>query len=187
MSTTQTTNPKRLQASDSKLTVPDRLDLICACDAITLEAFAPDGETESIPRFTMVAYTGEPMRIEGWRYPVVVDLEGMSIPSQRRPVRFGHSMYAGVGHTERIAIDGGKLIAEGIVSRDTQAAREVVSSGKRGFPWQASIGAQVSQADFVRSGKSATVNAKTFDGPLYVARRTSLGEISFVDLGADGN
>ncbi|MCA9253806.1 MAG: hypothetical protein KDA54_21980 [Phycisphaerales bacterium] len=187
MSITQTAKPKRLQASDSKLTVPDRLDLICACDAITLEAVAIDGETESIPRFTMVAYTGEPMRIEGWRFPVVVDLEGMSIPSQRRPVRFGHSMYAGVGHTERIAVDGGKLIAEGIVSRDTQAAREVVTSGKRGFPWQASIGAQVAQADFVRSGKSATVNAKTFDGPLYVARRTVLGEISFVDLGADGN
>ena len=88
MSTTQTANPKRLQASDSKLTVPDRLDLICACDAITLEAVASDGETESIPRFTMVAYTGEPMRIEGWRFPVVVDLEGMSIPSQRRPVRW---------------------------------------------------------------------------------------------------
>jgi len=167
--------------------VPDRLELLCACDAITLEAAAPEGEGEVIPRFSMIAYTGEPMRIEGWRYPVVVDLAGMSIPSQRRPVRFGHSMYAGVGHTERIAVEGGRLIAEGIVSRDTQAAREVVSSGKRGFPWQASIGAQVAEADFVRGGKTVTVNSRTFDGPVYVARRTVLGEISFVDLGADSN
>jgi len=166
---------------------PDRLELLCACDAITLEATAPEGEGEVIPRFTMIAYTGEPMRIEGWRHPVIVDLQGMSIPSQRRPVRFGHSMYAGVGHTERIAVEGGRLIAEGIVSRDTQAAREVVSSGKRGFPWQASIGAQVAEADFVRAGKSVTVNSRTFDGPVYVARRTVLGEISFVDLGADSN
>lgn len=187
MSTTATAKTKRLQASDSKLTVPDRLDLICACDAITLEATATDGDTESIPRFTMVAYTGEPMRVEGWRYPVIVDLEGLAIPAQRRPVRFGHSMYAGVGHTERIAVESGRLVAEGIVSRDTGAAREVVASGKRGFPWQASIGAQVTQADFVRSGKSVTVNARTYDGPVYVARRTVLGEISFVDLGADGN
>jgi hypothetical protein len=96
-------------------------------------------------------------------------------------------MYAGVGHTERIAVEAGRLIAEGIVSRDTAAAREVVASGKRGFPWQASIGAQVGQADFVRNGKSITVNGKTFEGPLYVARRTLLGEISFVDLGADTN
>jgi phage major head subunit gpT-like protein len=167
--------------------VPDRIELRCQPGRITLEALAVEGEAEVIPRFTMVAYTGEPLRVEGWRFPVVVDLEGLSIPSQRRPVRFGHSMYAGVGHTERIAVEAGRLIAEGIVSRDTVAAREVVASGKRGFPWQASIGAQVAQAEFVRAGKSVTVNSRTFEGPLYVARRTVLGEISFVDLGADGN
>ena len=162
-----------------------RIDLLCTPGNITLEALAAGTEAEAIPRFTMVAYTGEPMHVQGWRYPVVVDLEGLSIPSQRRPVRFGHSMYAGVGHTERIAVEAGRLIAEGVVSRETPAAREVVASGKRGFPWQASIGAQVTQAEFVRAGKSVTVNGRTFDGPLYVARRTVLGEISFVDLGAD--
>ncbi|MBI5864858.1 MAG: hypothetical protein HZB38_10185 [Planctomycetes bacterium] len=167
--------------------VPQHLSLVCRADRITLEALAADGDAPAIPRFTMVAYTGEPMTVEGWRHPVVVDLEGLSIPSQRRPVRFGHSMYAGVGHTERIVVEAGRLVAEGIVSRDTAVAREVVSSGKRGFPWQASIGAQVAQAEFIRAGKSVTVNAKTFEGPLYVARRTVLGEISFVDLGADGN
>ncbi|KAB2949496.1 MAG: hypothetical protein F9K17_02790 [Phycisphaerae bacterium] len=166
--------------------VPDRLTLACKAERITLEALATEGDTPAIPRFTMLAYTGEPMAVEGWRHPVVVDLEGLSIPSQRRPVRFGHSMYAGVGHTERIAIEAGRLIAEGVVSRETAVAREVVASGKRGFPWQASIGAQVGQAEFVRNGKSVTVNGRTFEGPLYVARRTVLGEISFVDLGADG-
>ncbi len=166
--------------------VPDRLSLVCKAERITLEALATEGDAPAIPRFTMLAYTGEPMHVDGWRFPVVVDLEGLSIPSQRRPVRFGHSMYAGVGHTERIAVEAGRLIAEGIVSRETAAAKEVVASGKRGFPWQASIGAQVAQAEFVRGGKSVTVNGRTFEGPLYVARRTVLGEISFVDLGADG-
>jgi hypothetical protein len=181
----KTSTPAR--AREAYEQVPDRLELRCQPGRITLEALAVEGEAEVIPRFTMVAYTGEPLRVEGWRFPVVVDLEGLSIPSQRRPVRFGHSMYAGVGHTERIAVEAGRLIAEGIVSRDTGAAREVVASGKRGFPWQASIGAQVAQAEFIRAGKSVTVNSRTFEGPLYVARRTVLGEISFVDLGADGN
>ena len=167
--------------------VPDSIVLRCTPGNISLLATASEGDDPAIPRFSMIAYTGEPMRVEGWRFPVVVDLEGLSIPSQRRPVRFGHSMYAGVGHTERISVEAGRLIAEGIVSRDTAAAREVVASGKRGFPWQASIGAQVGQADFVRNGKSITVNGKTFEGPIYVARRTVLGEISFVDLGADTN
>lgn len=163
-----------------------RIDLVCQAD-MAIEAAPAEGQGEAVPHFTMLAYSGDAMRIEGWRYPVVVDLQGLAVPSQRRPVRFGHSMYAGVGHTERIAVENGRLVAEGIISRDTLAAREVVVSGKRGFPWQASIGAAVQQADFIRAGKSAVVNGRTFEGPLYVARRTVLGEISFVDLGADGN
>ena len=181
----KTTSPAGRPETNERL--PERLELRAGSGAITLQAVAAEGGGDAIPRFMMVAYTGEPMTVEGWRHPVVVDLEGLSIPSQRRPVRFGHSMFAGVGHTERIVVEGGRLIAEGIVSRDTDVAREVVASGKRGFPWQASIGAQVAQAEFIRNGKSITVNARTFEGPVYVARRTVLGEISFVDLGADGN
>ena len=181
----KTTSPAGRPESNERL--PERLELRAGSGAITLQAVAAEGGGDAIPRFMMVAYTGEPMTVEGWRHPVVVDLEGLSIPSQRRPVRFGHSMFAGVGHTERIVVEGGRLIAEGIVSRDTDVAREIVASGKRGFPWQASIGAQVAQAEFIRNGKSITVNARTFEGPVYVARRTVLGEISFVDLGADGN
>ena len=59
--------------------------------------------TDSLPRFRMVAYTGAPMRIAGWRYPVVIDLAGMAIPSQSRPIRFSHDASAGVGHTDASA------------------------------------------------------------------------------------
>ena len=167
------------------------IELLCAANAVNIEgAFGtPDteGGEERLPRFSMVAYTGEPMAVDGWRHPVVVDLDGMAIPSQRRPIRFGHSMHSGVGHSERIGVDGGQLVAEGIVSRDTPAAREVVVSGKRGFPWQVSIGARVTQSQFIQSNKFVTVNGRSFQGPLYVARKSTLGEISFVDLGADGN
>ncbi len=173
------------RAADEK--APDHLQLLCTSCELSIAAASAEGQPEPLPRFSMVAYTGDAMRIDGWRFPVVVDLEGMAIPSQRRPIRFGHSMYSGVGHTERIAIEGGRLVAEGIVSRDTPAAREIVVSGKRGFPWQASIGAVVQDSEFIRAGKPVVVNGRNFEGPLYVARKTSLGEISFVDLGADGN
>ncbi|MEX0654867.1 MAG: hypothetical protein WD534_12580 [Phycisphaeraceae bacterium] len=169
------------------------ITLLCSAGDVTIEAAATtetgDADTTSggLPRFSMVAYSGEPMRVEGWRHPVVVDLEGLRIESQRKPIRFAHSAYQGVGHTERIVADGGRLIAEGVVSRDTPAAREVVSSGKRGFPWQASIGAAVEQAEFIKPGTTVTVNGRTFPGPVFVARQTVLGEISFVDAGADRN
>ena len=92
---------------------------------IVIEAFADADQVAAggkprLPRFSMVAYTGGPMKIAGWRFPVVVDLAGLSIPTQSRPIRFGHDMASGVGHTDQIRIDGGKLLAAGVVSRDTR-------------------------------------------------------------------
>ena len=165
-----------------------------ACAPEWLEATAPvignDGAVPTkpaLPRFSMVAYTGGPMRLAGWRHPVIVDLAGLKIPAQNRPIRLGHDASHGVGHTDRIAVEGGKLIASGLVSRDTAAAREVVVSSKNGFPWQASIGAAVEEHEFVREGQTVQVNGQAFAGPVNVVRRSTLGEISFVDLGADGN
>ena len=77
-------------------------------------------------------------------------------------------------------------MATGVVSRDTPAAREVVVSSKNGFPWQASVGTGVDEFEFVKEGQKVTVNGNQYNGPVNVIRRSSLGEISFVDLGADG-
>ncbi|MGC9455253.1 MAG: hypothetical protein ACP5HU_10370 [Phycisphaerae bacterium] len=166
------------------------LRLLSEPGALTIEAAGDaagrDGDGKPrLPRFTMVAYTGGTMRIAGWRYPVVVDLAGLSIPSQARPVRFGHDITAGVGHTDAIGVKDGRLIAAGIVSRDTQTAREIVASARNGFPWQASIGASVEQFEFVKDNQSVLVNGRDLSGPLNVVRKATLGEISFVDLGAD--
>ncbi|HUS47882.1 MAG TPA: hypothetical protein VM098_07175, partial [Phycisphaerae bacterium] len=137
--------------------------------------------------FRMVAYTGGPMRIEGFPHPVVVDLEGLAIDRQDIPVRLDHSPRQGVGHTQRVAVEGGQVIAEGLISRDTSWARDVVKSGINGFPWQASIGAVVMDAVFIPNGQSITVNGRTFTGPIHVVRKATLKEISFVDSGADTN
>lgn len=167
------------------------LRFVCEPGGISIEAAADVAAGESgkakLPRFSMVAYTGGAMRIAGWRYPVIVDLAGLTIPSQSRPIRFGHDATAGVGHTDSIAVAEGKLVAAGIVSRDTAAAREIVASARNGFPWQASLGASVDQFEFVREDQAVLVNGREFKGPVNVVRRATLGEISFVDLGADGN
>lgn len=138
-----------------------------------------------VPRFSMVAYTGGLMRISGFPHPVVVDLEGLAIDRQDIPVRLDHNPRQGVGHTQRVLVEGGQVHAEGLISRDTSWARDVASSATNGFPWQASIGAAVIEAEFVPNGQSVNVNGRTFDGPLHVVRKAILKEISFVDSGAD--
>ncbi|MCX7428034.1 MAG: hypothetical protein NTW96_20700, partial [Planctomycetia bacterium] len=163
---------------------------VCDPEAIQIEALAEGEDADDgkprLPRFSMVAYTGGPMRIAGWRYPVIVDLAGLAIPSQSRPIRFGHDMASGVGHTNAINIEDGRLVAAGVVSRDTVAAREIVVSARNGFPWQASIGSTVEEFEFVKENQKVIVNGREFAGPVNVVRKATLGEISFVDLGADG-
>ncbi|MBK9189952.1 MAG: hypothetical protein IPM33_13500 [Phycisphaerales bacterium] len=147
---------------------------------------AADGQAAPLPRFKMVAYTGGAMRVAGWRHPVVIDLAGLAVPSQARPIRFGHDPLSGVGHTDAIRVEAGQLVATGVISRDTQAAKEVVASSRNGFPWQASVGASVEEFEFIKDNQKATVNGQELTGPVNVVRKATLGEISFVDLGADG-
>ncbi len=188
-------DPRKILAASPMPAPGDPLEVVAfACAPEWVEAAAPqpagaDGQPAkpALPRFTMVAYTGGPMRLAGWRHPVVVDLAGLRIPAQHRPIRLGHDAAQGVGHTDTIRVEAGMLIASGVVSRDTAAAREVVTSSRNGFPWQASIGASVGEHEFVREGQTVHVNGQTFQGPLNVVRNATLGEISFVDLGADGN
>jgi hypothetical protein len=111
---------------------PPRQLRLEAPTTLDLEATGEGGAT--LPRFRMVAYTGTPMRVAGWRHPVVIDLAGLSIPSQSRPIRFGHDPLSGVGHTDAVRVEDGQLVATGLVSRDTPAAREVVTSARNGFP-----------------------------------------------------
>jgi len=173
-----------------KVSGESALNFLCEPGAIRIEAATiveagGDGKP-ALPRFSMVAYTGGPMRIAGWRHPVIVDLAGLGIPSQNRPIRFGHDMASGVGHTDAIRVEQGQLVAMGVVSRDTTAAKEIVVSARNGFPWQASIGAAVEEFEFVKESQKVLVNGREFLGPVNVVRRATLGEISFVDLGADG-
>ena len=153
---------------------------------LTVEAVGPGTDGQKVlPKFRMVAYTGGLMRIAGFPHPVVVDLAGLDIPSQNLPIRLDHERRQGVGHTHRVTVEGGQLVAEGLISRDTSWARDVARSGANGFPWQASIGAAVVEAEVVPAGRSVRVNGRTLPGPMHVVRRSVLREISFVDSGAD--
>lgn len=49
---------------------------------LTIEAASDE---KAVPRFSMVAYTGGLMKVEGFSHPVVVDLEGLSIDRQNIP------------------------------------------------------------------------------------------------------
>ena len=172
--------------------MPDRTLNLCAPVEGWIEAAAPtaDGQAPSLRRFSMVAYTGGPMVVAGWPHPVVVDLSGMQVASgglKSRPILKDHNRSLIVGHTDAVKVEGAQLLVSGVISGAGPVAREIVDSSRNGFPWQASLGAVAGQMEFVPKGKKASANGREFEGPVLIARKSTLGEVSFVALGADDN
>ena len=163
---------------------PDRVELLAPVDLQAADA-SGDAEAPTLRRFAMTAYTGGAMRIRGWRHPIVIDLAGLASTRRARPILRDHDPGRIVGHTTSVAVRDGTLLVDGLVSGAGSVASEIVESSINGFPWQASVGAMTSEVEFVPEGRDAQANGRTFAGPVYVARRSTLGEISFVAMGAD--
>ncbi len=160
-------------------------NLVIRTEASDIAIQAAEDEEKKLRRFTMNAYTGVAMRLSGWAFPVVIDLTGLRIPRKSRPLLKDHNSALIVGHTDKVAKQDGKLAVSGVVSGAGRVAQEVVEASENGFPWQASVGARVERVVFVPEGRKVRANGKEFVGPLYVVRKSTLGELSFVALGAD--
>ncbi|MBB3205545.1 hypothetical protein FHS27_001345 [Rhodopirellula rubra] len=185
----KTLNPKPLEAEAES--VPSSLRIVCDDAAtITLAAADPPIEGDDKPalrKFSMVAYTGGAMRLGGWPYPVVVDLAGLRVTRKSRPILKDHDRGSIVGHTDDIKISDRSLEVAGVISGVGATAQEVIATSENGFPWQASLGASADKVVFIPEGKTAKANGRNHNGPLYIARKSTLGEVSFVALGADDN
>jgi len=183
---------RRLKIRKALQAAPRDFAIVCdvAADAFeVIEAAegAPDGDQPKVRRFSMTAYNGGKMWLNGYGLPVVVDLSGMKVSAKSRPMLRDHDRGKIVGHTESITVNSGSVRLKGLLSAANEHAREIAESADQGFPWQASIGARADRMAFVDDGETVKVNGRSFTGPIYVARQSTLKEISFVAIGADDN
>lgn len=146
-------------------------------------------------RFSIGAYDGGPLPVNGFKYPVIVDLTGIEIPvDQTIPLLIDHeiSYEATLGQTDSIENSGQDLQLAGPVTGISQTAMAVLKMHdgdlQAGIPphkFQASIGMLVTAQEEVPAGRTVTVNGRTFPGPVIVARRSMLRETSVLPMGAD--
>ncbi len=181
--TLQSAKPLEVEADS----VPNSLRIVCdEGTSVTLQAAAAVEEGKpALRKFSMVAYTGGAMTLAGWQYPVVVDLAGMRVTRKSRPILKDHDRGSIVGHTEDIGVTDSSLNVAGVISGVGSTAQEVIATSENGFPWQASLGASADRVVFIPEGRTAQANGRDFAGPIYIARKSTLGEVSFVALGAD--
>lgn len=159
---------------------------ISASGETDLDLQAAEGKDEKkLRKFSMTAYTGGRLFLANFDYPVVVDLSGLRIPAKARPIFRDHDSGKIVGHANDFKNSGGSLKVAGVISGANEHSREVIESSDNEFPWESSIGAASKRMVFVDRGETVQVNGRKFTGPVYVARQSVLGEVSFVALGAD--
>jgi hypothetical protein len=164
-----------------KINEPMKMTGKCAIQC----AAAEDGKPQGNPKFTIDAYNGGIMNVNGFG-PIVVDLQGMKV-SDVVLVAYGHdthSLDAIMGQTAKIEKTN-KLVATGEIMNDSEMAERVVGLSKRGFSFQASIGATPYILEDVQAGASVEVNGQTISGPFTLVKESQLDEISIVPLGAD--
>ena len=155
----------------------------CGTVSIVAEQ-AAEGAAPTLPKLKIRAYNGGPMRVSGWRHPVVIDLASTKAPATI-PILRSHNVDRIVGHGTP-TITASAIDIEAVVSAETTDAAEIVALGKKGFPWQASVGVDVTAAPtFISENDSVNVNGQTFTGPLNVVKGGELFETSVLPLGAD--
>lgn len=175
---------KRRKARAIRASTPSVRPIVGAClEPVEITAAADGGKGPA--RFAVTAYTGGPLRVDGYELPVVVDLAGMTFARSIR-AHLDHDRSKRVGHVTEKTNDGQQVRLAGLASAATPARDEVIGSASGGFDWEASIEATpTSSLEKIDHGAAVELNGRTFEGPLLVARKTTLTGFSFVSLGAD--
>lgn len=148
-----------------------------------------DGQASGQPRFSLTAYTGRAIRQSWSRNPIVVDLAGMDTATNVVSIMYGHQydISAALGQADAIDNSMEDLALAGNLIGEGEIYDRVVSYAKKGWKFQASIGADVNRIENVAAGETVIVNGREFTGPISVVRSSMLREVSVVMFGADAS
>jgi hypothetical protein len=157
-------------------------------EATLIEApILADGQSGGNPKFSLVGYTGRAIRQAWSRTPLVVDLAGMDTTSQPIAVMLGHQydIDHAVGQASDVVNSGTDLTVATEVIGESPEVAKAVTLARKGWRFQASIGADVGRIENIAAGESVEVNGRQFAGPISVVRASTLREVSIVLFGAD--
>ena len=136
------------------------------------------------------ARSGEP--IEHWYWGKIVhDLAGMRVLGDKVAFDWCHSNWDGcIGYGEKFDVTSGDLVITGtlVAFKDDDRAAEVISKGKRGVPYEASIyydPLNGLRMEYVPEKMSASVNGRQIEGPCVIVREWLLRGVAICPYGAD--
>lgn len=144
-------------------------------------------------RFTLTAYTGEPMNLYGFPHPCVIDCSSIDVTAQRLPALLDHMPYPDtiVGQIDSVQVAAGGMppvTATGFftpTAEERDSSRFVLAKADAGYQWQVSVGGDPASVEEIKAGATGKANGREYPGPCCICRGMVLREISFVTLGGD--
>jgi hypothetical protein len=123
------------------------------------------------------------MDLQGFEYPVVIDMKGAYFDKKRTPViidhdtnkRFGHTIEQAVipaGATQLIggrSMKGPMIAALAVRSSDMEIAKGITADMKKVFPSKCPLVRRSLRGSSLKKATTAEVNGKTWSGPLIVS------------------
>src|SRR5262245_30622363 len=115
---------------------------------VELQAAAATESADAERPLVLTAYTGRAMDLNGWPYPVVIDLRGARFDKSVTPIIADHKTERRVGHTtSQVILQAGRsgtfagkevkgpfIGAVGVRSSDMEIAKGIVKDLRAGFP-----------------------------------------------------
>lgn len=155
-----------------------------------------DGKDDKapLPKFSLSAYNGGPMKLGGYYYPVVIDGTGVRFAANPLPIYAGGhpsenatpeelmECLAGMGIC---ACSNGRITATGDITGKTKTIESMLTHVRNGVKFQNSVHGRPVEMTFIRAGETAIVNGQTITGPASVARQSVIDHIAILPLGAD--
>jgi hypothetical protein len=147
---------------------------------VMIEAAVASGSNS---RVIGLAYSGGKMKLPGWKFPVVVDLAGMTVPESVPLLSNHENKTASRVGMVKAEIEDFSLTIDGEIVSSGDIATGIIEQAKAGADWQLSIGAEVKNAELVKGSRE--VNGQVHAGPFYHIKESVLREVSVVPVGAD--
>lgn len=152
-------------------------------------ASSPGKDENGLVKFSFAGYSGQPISLRdyGYEYPMIYNIAGMEHKNSI-PVLFEH--WEPIGHSTSLVKTNSSVSGEGVGSYPSEARDTVIQALANGFPFEASMGLRITNKEditFLKHGLKRTINNREVTGPMYVAERSILKEMTITMSGRDSD
>jgi hypothetical protein len=134
----------------------------------------------------VLAYSGGLMTVPGWG-PVVIDITGLNASGQIKLLCDHDSTIDGLAGYGTARLSKSEIVIIGKILANTEIGQRLIELSKEGVQFQASVGVEPSEVEYIRAGETIVVNKQTItsNSDFTLIKKGQLREVTICLIGCD--